>query len=131
MQAVCRSRTFLTQSWSDDGGRSWGELTPLDVPNPDAGTDAVTLRDGRQLLVYNHTVRQPLGNFPRGRDMLNVALSSDGLDWKPVLTLERRDARHGFSYPAVVQASDGRIHITYTYLRQSLKHVVLDPSKIE
>lgn len=131
MQVVCRSRTFLTQSWSSDGGGTWSELTPLDLPNPDAGTDAVTLRDGRQLLVYNHTIRQPPGNFPRGRDMLNVAISEDGRDWKPVLTLERRDARYGFSYPSVVQASDDRVHITYTYVRQSIKHVVLDPAKIE
>lgn len=129
MQVLCRSRTFLTQSWSDDGGRTWSELTPTELPNPDAGTDAVTLRDGRQLLVYNHTIRG--GSFPRGRNMLNVAISSDGRHWRSVLTLEREEVRYGYSYPAVVQTADDKVHITYTYLRQSIKHVVLDPARIE
>jgi len=102
-------------------------MTATELPNPNAGTDAVTLKDGRQLLVYNHTVRnQP---FPSGRNMLNVAISQDGRNFKPVLTLER--ARGEYSYPAVIQTSDGKVHITYTYQRQSIKHVVLDPEQIE
>jgi predicted neuraminidase len=127
MQVLCRSRqNVITQSWSDDGGKTWGKMTATSLPNPNAGTDAVTLNDGRQLLVYNHTTRQ---STPRGREMLNVAISQDGENWKPVVTLERQQGEH--SYPAVIQASDGKVHITYTYHRQSVKHVVLDPAKIE
>jgi predicted neuraminidase len=62
--------------------------------------------------------------------MLNVALSDDGKVWKPVLTLERERVPAGFSYPAVIQASDGKVHITYTYIRESVKHVVLDPERL-
>jgi predicted neuraminidase len=128
MQVLCRSRQgVLVQSWSDDQGKTWGPLTATPLPNPNAGTDAVTLRDGRQLLVYNHTLRR--GEFPSDRNMLNVALSRDGRYWMPVLTLER--SRGEYSYPAVIQASDGRVHITYTYLRKSVKHVILDPARIE
>ena len=128
MQVLCRSRQrVIAQSWSDDKGKTWSPMTATTLPNPNAGTDAVTLRDGRQLLVYNHTTRQ--GGFPSGRNMLNVALSQDGRDWRPVLTLER--AKGEYSYPAVIQASDGRVHITYTYLRQSVKHVILDPRQIK
>ena len=61
--------------------------------------------------------------------MLNVAVSRDGRDWKPVLTLERTKGE--YSYPAVIQASDGKVHITYTYLRKSVKHVILDPTQID
>ena len=61
--------------------------------------------------------------------MLNVAISSDGKNWKPVLTLER--AKGEYSYPAVIQAKDGKVHITYTYLRQSVKYAVLDPGQIK
>lgn len=132
MQVICRSQqSVLTQSCSEDGGQTWGKLTATHLPNPNAGTDAVTLTDGRQLLVYNHTIRTDDESvFPSGRDMLNVALSEDGVQWKPVLTLERQRAFGGFSYPAVIQTSDGKVHITYTYMRYSVKHVVLDPAAL-
>lgn len=123
MQVVCRSKeSKLVQSWSSDGGKTWGPVTATDLPNPNSGTDAVTLQDGRQLLVYNHTVRS--GKYPSGRAMLNVAISADGVNWQPVLTLERERAE--FSYPAVIQAKDGLVHITYTYKRQTVRHAVVD-----
>lgn len=127
LQILCRTRqSVIGQSWSGDGGKTWSDLTATDLPNPNAGTDAVTLADGRQLLVYNHTTRS--GGFPSGRNMLNVAISQDGKNWKPVLTLERDKSE--FSYPAVIQASDGKVHVTYTFQRRSVKHVVLDPSML-
>jgi predicted neuraminidase len=128
MQILCRTQeSVLGQSWSADGGKTWSEVTATELPNPNSGTDAVTLADGRQLLVYNHTTRQ--GGFPSGRNMLNVAVSKDGKSWNPILTLEK-EPKSEFSYPAVIQAADGKIHITYTYQRQSVKHVVLDPMAI-
>lgn len=141
MQILCRSQQgVVSQSWSNDGGRSWGEMTATDLPNPSAGTDAVTLADGRQLLVYNHTVRGELHGGIGTRAMLNVAISQDGRDWKPVATLEKltqkapasADRRHWgeFSYPAVIQAENGRVYISYTYNREGIKHVVLDPGKL-
>ncbi len=127
MQVLCRSQQdVIAQSWSEDGGKTWGKMTASALPNPNAGTDAVTLRDGRQLLVYNHTTRK---SHPSGRQMLNVAISENGTDWATVLTLER--GRGEYSYPAVIQAKDGKVHITYTYLRQSVKHVVVDPRGIQ
>ncbi len=45
------------------------------------------------------------------------------------LTLETQPGE--YSYPAVIQASDGRVHVTYTYLRKSIKHVILDPTKLD
>ena len=128
MQILCRSHQgVITQSWSEDGGKTWSRMTATDFPNPSAGIDAVTLRDGRHLLVYNHTVR--FGPFPSGRNMLNVAISNNGKDWKPVLTLECAEGE--YSYPAVIQASNDIVHITYTYKRQSVKHVILDPKQIK
>ena len=73
------------------------------LPNPNAGTDAVTLTDGRQLIVYNHTVRG--GKFLSSRNMLNV-ISADGKSWKPVLTLERAPGE--YSYPAVSKPTTAR-----------------------
>ena len=120
LQAVGRTqqkRIFSIES--SDGGETWDPMTLLELPNPDSGIDAVTLRDGCHLLVYNHTLR--------GRSPLNVALSNDGKSWTPALTLE--DEPGEFSYPAVIQTSDGLVHITYTWGRKRIKHAVLDPRR--
>lgn len=128
MQVLCRTKeSVVAQSWSEDGGDTWGPVTATHLPNPNSGTDAVTLADGRQLIVYNHTVKK--SPFPSNRGMLNVAVSSDGKDWKPVLTLEQEKGKE-FSYPAVIQTSDAKIHITYTWKRESIRHVVLDPKQL-
>jgi predicted neuraminidase len=127
MQILCRTiQNVISESWSMDGGESWSPMKATELPNPSAGTDALTLKDGRQLLVYNHSVR---GRKAPGRGILNVAISLDGKDWKPVLTLEKQQGE--FSYPAVIQTDDGLVHITYTYLRKSIKHVVLDPQQLD
>ena len=126
LQIMCRSgQKVVTQAWSDDNGASWGPMNASPLPNPNAGTDALTLKDGRHLIVYNHTTRKT-----GGRTMLNVAVSKDGKSWDPVMTLEKKD-RGEFSYPAVIQAPDNSIHIVYTYLRQSVKHAVIDPSELK
>ena len=127
LQMLCRTRQkVLAQAWSSDDGASWSALTATSLPNPNAAVDAVTLADGRHLLVYNHTL--PGAEFPSGRNQLNVALSNDGETWTPALTLERD--RGEFSYPAVIQARDGKVHLTYTYWRLAVKHVVLDPEAL-
>lgn len=118
LQAVGRTQCKrLFTIFSEDGGDTWGEMTLLDLPNPNSGTDAVTLADGRFLLVYNHSESE--------RTPLNVALSHDGLSWEPRLVLE--DTAGEYSYPAVIQTSDGTVHITYTWQREQIKHVALDP----
>jgi predicted neuraminidase len=122
LQAIGRSRSQkLFETWSDDGGRTWSALTLTILPNPSAGTDAVTLRDGRHLLVYNHT--------PKGRSPLNVALSRDGKQWSAALVLESEPGE--YSYPAVIQTADGLVHITYTWKRQRIRHVVIDPAQLK
>lgn len=128
MQILCRTReNVVASAWSEDGGKTWSALSGTDLPNPNSGTDAVTLADGMQLLVYNHTIRE--SDFPAGRNMLNVAISKDGNAWHPVLTLERQPGE--YSYPAVIQTADGKVHIVYTYRRETVKHVVIDPTKLK
>jgi predicted neuraminidase len=121
IQMLCRTRRkgFVAQSWSKDGGKTWSAFEDTNLPNPNSGIDGVTLKDGRQLLVFNNT--------PKGRTPLNVAVSRDGAQWDMVVTLENQPGE--YSYPAVIQSADGLVHITYTYWRQSIKHVVLDPTK--
>ena len=129
LQVICRTRQdVLAESWSEDGGWTWSEMTAMALPNPNSGTDAVTLVDGRQLLVYNHSTKQ--GEEPKGRNMLNIAVSADGNTWEPVMTLENEPIDDGYAYPAVIQSQDGLVHVTYTYDRQSVKHVVIDPEAL-
>ena len=119
----------LFEIGSGDGGKTWGPMALLELPNPNSGTDAVTLRDGRQLLVYNHNLRT--GSNNKGRSPLNVAVSADGKNWGAALVLEDApNAPAGFAYPAVIQSRDGLVHITYTWERQRIKHVVVDPDKL-
>jgi predicted neuraminidase len=133
MQALCRSRSgFLASTWSRDGGMTWEPYGDVGLPNPNSGTDAVTLKDGRQLLVYNHSrPNEPVGKPTKGpRFPLDIAISSDGKAWKRVLTLETAPISSGYAYPAVIQTGDGLVHITYTWSRIRIKHVVLDPAKL-
>jgi len=134
VQLLCRTSTehgFVAQSWSEDGGESWSPLERSVLPNNNSGIDCVTLADGRRLLVYNHSTRTQSGMGRKGRGVLNVAVSEDGTDWEAALVLEHLDGEDKqFSYPAVVQTRDGQVHVTYTWHRERIKHVVLDPDRL-
>lgn len=122
LQILCRSKNnAIVQAFSGDDGNSWGMLTRTELPNPNSGIDAIALKDGWFLLVYNPTIQ---GN-EEDRSRLNVAISKDGKVWKDALILENA-SKGEFSYPAVIQTSDGKINITYTYNRVNIKHVVLE-----
>lgn len=104
-----------------DNGEKWGAMRLLKVPNPNSGTDALTLRDGRHLLIYNPTSRR--------RTPLSIAISIDGKNWKNVLELENEKGE--FSYPAIIQSADGMVHCTYTWNRKRVRYVVFDPAKLQ
>lgn len=130
LQALSRTKQgVVAQTWSRDGGHTWSALTATGLPNPNSGTDAVTLADGRQLIVYNHSAHRAL-EAKGNRYPLDLAISTDGLAWKHVLTLESEPVPSGYAYPAIIQARDGRVHVTYTFNRKAIKHVVLDPDKL-
>lgn len=122
LQLLCRSKNnFVVQSWSADNGKTWSAMTATQLPNPNSGTDAVTLSNGYKLIVYNPTTRG--SKWSDGRAKLNVAVSENGVEWRDILQLEKGD-KGEFSYPAVIQAKDGRVHITYTADRKNVRHVV-------
>lgn len=131
LQVLCRSKErTLNESWSADRGRTWSAMKASPLPNNNSGTDAVTLADGRQLLVYNHV--KPAPNLPNGkgpRTPLNVAVSDDGVIWKAVLVLEDSPVSQ-YSYPSIIQSKDGMVHIVYTWRREKIKYVKVDPAKL-
>jgi len=129
-QILCRTREgALAEAWSEDGGETWGEMTLSDLPNNNSGTDAVTLSDGRQLLVYNH-VTPPGGTGKGPRTPLNVALSKDGKVWGASLILEESPLGQ-YSYPSVIQGKDGYVHVVYTWRRERIRYVKIDPEMLE
>jgi predicted neuraminidase len=131
LQALLRTRSgILATTWSIDSGTTWSALEATSLPNPNSGTDAVTLKDGRHLLVYNNSAPRPETPTKGPRYPLNVALSADGIHWAMVLTLDDQPMPAGYAYPAVIQTADGLVHITYTWNRQRIKHVVIDPQKL-
>jgi alpha-L-rhamnosidase len=132
LQVLCRSRNMtVNESWSRDGGKTWSPMKASSLPNNNSGTDAVTLKDGRQLIVYNHAVPNSTWVNNKGpRTPLNVAVSKDGKNWEAALILEDSPVSQ-YSYPSVIQTSDGLVHFVYTWRRERIKHVVLDPSKLE
>jgi len=118
LQALTRSQNgTANETWSYDNGKNWSALQQTGLINNNSGIDAITLQDGRQLLVYNNC-KAP------SRSPLNVAISKDGKNWEPLLELENEVGAE-FSYPYVIQTADQKIHITYTWKRKKIKHVVL------
>lgn len=131
LQVLCRTKQgSVGMSWSYDNGETWTDVSATELPNPNSGTDAVTLQDGRHLIVYNHSAHWPHRSGKGYRYPLNVAISDDGIDWKMVEVLETEPLKAGYAYPAVIQAADGTIHISYTWDRKRIKHVALDPSHL-
>lgn len=120
LQALCRSKQgMLMEAWGREADtRAWTRLAPTALPNPDSGIDAVTLDDGRHVLVYN-----PIRS---GRGVLEIAVSQDGREWSQGVRLEDEPGME-YSYPAVIQTRDGRLHVTYTWRRARIKHVVVNP----
>jgi predicted neuraminidase len=105
---------------SSDNGVTWTAARPTSLPNPNSGIDAVGLRDGRIVLVYNHV--------EKGRSPLNLAVSVDGQEWRMFATLESEPGE--FSYPAIIQSAAGDLHVTYTWNRRKIRHATVGLSEI-
>jgi alpha-L-rhamnosidase len=130
LQILCRSLNgAIADAWSKDGGETWSEMKLIDLPNNNSGTDAVTLKDGRQVVIYNH-VKTPAGAKKGARTPLNIAVSKDGKKWFASLILE--DSPIGqYSYPSIIQGNDGYLHAIYTWRRQRIKYMKIDPKQLK
>ncbi len=123
LQILCRTKQGrIYESWATSGYYRWSPMTRTALPNPNSAIDAIMLKDGRSLLVYNHSRED--------RGILNVAVSTDGVEWMALCELEREPGTE-MSYPAVIQTQDGLVHVTYTWKRQRIRHVVLDPARAQ
>ena len=122
LQVLMRTRNGkIATSYSSDEGQTWEPVTLTDVPNNQSGTDAVTLRDGRHVLIYNNFETLP-GTKKGPRTPLSLAVSEDdGKTWRHVLTLE--DSPVGqYSYPSIIEGRDGTLHMVYTWRRKRVAY---------
>ena len=110
----------IAASDSFDAGLTWSVPHFIDLPNPNAGIDAVRLRDGRIVLAFNNSNRQ--------RTPLNLAVSTDAEHFRVFKTLE--DEPGEYSYPAIIQAANGDLLLTYTWRRETIKFVRLPLSAV-
>jgi predicted neuraminidase len=119
----CSPRHKISVARTEDTGRSWSAPEALDLPNPDAGIASLCLAGGRILLAYNDSAN--------GRNNLRLAVSDDaGRTWKRLTTLEEEPGAE-FSYPYLVQARDGKIHLVYTWKRKGIKHLAFNEAWLD
>jgi predicted neuraminidase len=115
LRLYARSRTLASKiAYADsfDDGATWTQAKFLDMPNNNSGIDAVRLKDGRIVMIYNDTTI--------GRTPLNLAVSRDGLHFRMFKTLESTEGQ--YSYPAIIEAADGGLEMTWTWKRLTIKY---------
>jgi len=118
LQAYFRNgdpRQRIKRSLSRNGGMTWSVPEVTELPHLGGGLEAISLKNGNLLIVYNN-------HTGRARDRLAVSLSDDeGRTWKWTRQLE--DTPNGrFDYPSVIQTPDGKIHVSYSYNLETIKH---------
>ena len=114
----CSDERAVGTAFTGDTGATWSRPRMLCLPNPDSGLSALALSEGRILLAFNDS--------KRNRDILSLAVSSDGgANWLRIGEIENNPG-HEFSYPYLIRTQDGRIHLVYTWRRKRIKHVVFN-----
>ncbi len=126
--AVARTRSeHIGVTYSADNGQTWTKLRLIDTPNNNSGLDAVTLRDGQHVLICNEKpIPHGIKNGKGLRTPLSLLTCMDGIHWNHWVTLEDSPVSQ-YSYPSIIQTSDGHIHCVYTWRRQRIKHVEILP----
>jgi predicted neuraminidase len=101
-----------------DGGRTWSELAPTALPNPDAAVAALRTSGGEVIVAFNDS--------PVDRGSLKLAVSRDGGSRFEVLGAvepPEAEASAELSYPWLLEASDGALHLLYSWNRRRIVHV--------
>lgn len=112
--ALLRHPLWITEITSKDDGKTWTPPIATKLRNPDSGITMTKLANGHLVLVYNDAIV--------ARTPLSITRSLDeGKTWEKPLHLESNPGE--YSYPCIIQSTDGFIHVTYTFRRYAIKHV--------
>ena len=117
MRNAATHRRKIAKATSLDNGKSWGKLHYLSLPNPDASVAALKDNQGRIIVALNNTTE--------GRRDMSLAVSLDNGSSRMVVHRFDYSEKDGaeFSYPSLIQATDGTYHLVYTWHRKRIKHV--------
>lgn len=143
-----RAADRIHRSVSKDNGRTWTSPERTALPNNNSAVQVLRLDDGRLVMVFNDSsaerdqfrwVDDGKGGLRRKtlRTPLTLALSEDdGATWPYWRNLQVQDEEYhsnelGYSYPTLLQTRDGRLHVAYSFLRKTIKHVTLAPEWIQ
>lgn len=111
-------KNYILTAHSEDLGQSWSGLTKTSLPNPNSGFDMFNLDDTTYMGIINDSFTD--------RSKLTMIISHDGgKTWKAVKTLENSAGKE-FAYPFISRSNRGLFHITYTYDRRRIKHIVFN-----
>ncbi len=115
--ADSETKHILTSS-SLDAGITWGPLKETALPNPNSGFDTVNTSSGDILAVINDSYED--------RSNLTLFVSENGTGpWEKLYIFENTPDKE-YSYPSLAQGTDGIYHLTYTYERKRIKHIMFN-----
>jgi predicted neuraminidase len=139
-----RSSDWIYRSESTDGCH-WSDPVATQLPNNNASIQAVRLRDGHLAIIFNNTQstkkRSESGKaVEASRAILTLALSVDeGNTWPWV-----RDVQSGkepptfrapedpeYAYPSITQTPNGKIAISFSFRRETIKYMTFDEDWIK
>merc|ERR1712232_888180 len=114
----------IYMSSSKDDGKTWDKCKKNVLPNNNAGIHAWQMRSGRIAMIYNPQTQ--------GRTKMAISLSEDGGESWPYTRIIEKESQgtNGadfFSYPTLREDrfEDGKMHISYTWLRKTIKYSVV------
>lgn len=111
-------------SHTSDAGQGWSPDERLELPNPDSAIAGLRRPDGSLLLVLN--------DVEVGRNSLALAVSRDnGTSWKVVRHFEQSASAEEYSYPYLIRADDGTMHLVYTWNRKRIRYVMFNDQWVD
>ena len=121
---LLRTSYGLAESVSSDGGKTWSEVTPSDIPHTPSRFFLRKLKSGNLLLVKNGSMTDERTDksvkLPR-TDMTAFISTDEGRSWKGGLLLDERPT----SYPDGAQSADGTIYVIYDMGRRKEKEILM------
>ena len=115
-------KKYILMAESNDLGNTWTGLQRTTLPHPNSGFDMIRLSNG----YYLGAINKAFDN----RGNLTLVISGDrGRTWKDLEVIEN-DPDNEYSYPSISRSEGGLYHMTYTYERKRIKHVVFNEAWI-